>query len=1077
MSLDQFFPKHYIARDPNVDKAVFSLTAESQYPIIIEANHQPMTLVGDQTQTQVKDVDFIEDFLTGERGDGNGFRSLFLLGEPGTGKSHLIAWLREHLKSSADQRDTNYWVLNVARNEGVVSILKKLSTLVTEKGHADWVSDIESADMWTSEQIWDATFELIGGPMRLFLQEDYPKYGGHIDTIFEDEELDRDGREEIYKMMNALLTNEQFVTKFLLGKRESVEQKPLFNLFRDNINPERIGAETIQRSFVYTDFVWDLAKEKGSFSKSHELNLHFQRFIEEVATKKENSRYIKLLNSVLSGVLDKVIKKERNLQNFSLESKITELREKIHTLQQETGSRNEFIILFEDLVAGAAGTNLPEQINELIMASIVDDTVAGVITRCTIRSIIGCTKGFYESLPPETLKSRTQEGSVTEKWFIATKSAFTEDDAVALVSRYLHAARLGVDTLQNLRTTQPDTWRDFDQNTLPQNNKELEQLKSFGFSTLEYPLFPLNSFAIKSMYTNAVKPDGSVSIRKLLDQVKDFLALYEQWMKQPNSLLKSPELSQLFPNAADVNTQLLSYGYESVSEECEQFLNIYGLYDQPQALWDWYGLQKLDGLPLLPVSGSGFPGIEPIINPPPPPPKKLNPISVALNKWYKGSDDPFVEKTVATPLRETAIRVLSYFGLQGTDSHNMGRGSIRMENMSIPGNGYIILQPTRTDKNKRHTLQLLQIMAALNENFNINVLNRTQQTMLIEWVETQRPLIEAKRKESVGFNAISNKPGEYGININGVKNEHLQYDVQWLRWTVPMQLELQNLHHPLETIEQCMQALQTPVPLSVKILPTTDTFMPSKRLVDINGTINRSQRIVKLHKDHCFLHEKIVKASRVLPYIQKWLEEKSTSNHSPTQAPSNPKGNSALTTIMHHYNDIMVYLRSVPDALEEELKEIQAEMEQWWGFSDRAPTLEELTKIAKIVHPMAHTAGLPKLTSTLAFLGESTITLAKFNKSQGPTQWTPGESFTFPDTPHQQLTFRTSATFKRLEHARDFGQTLFDWLNQSTDILNNRNSNVSSTAVDFQQQMTTIENQLSTTHATLCAQSNNGVTK
>ncbi|MEH2026837.1 protein DpdH [Nostoc sp.] len=426
------------------------------------ATHHPIAMYRQDSikalsQNEYDEAQFLHDFLAEKD-----FAFVPVLGETGTGKSHLIRWLQANIKST-DRRK----VLLIPRiGTNLKDIIEKILNIA--EFEADKLDEYRKRLNQSSRTFTDraAREQLLNN-----LAFQVGINGQHTRAKLADEET----QQYLIENLAALLYDDFF--------RE--------HLLRDGEIIHRLVIHTLGYQYTIEDI-----NERREFS-IEDLPLNFQDIGKAGYKAKEFYRslvgdpeYIqKPTVTWLNDHLDEAITQVLNFGREDLQQLMREVRE---TLAEKN---IELVLLIEDF-AKLQGID-----REVLEAVLARPQQAENKPLCAMRTALACTTGYFKNLI-DTVQQRVTFSVNLNIDTVGEKSLITQDDIQVFVARYLNAVRLKEQDIENWANSQ--------------NRDEIESACSecehshachTGFGHVQgMGLYPFNSKALEQMFSR-VNPD------------------------------------------------------------------------------------------------------------------------------------------------------------------------------------------------------------------------------------------------------------------------------------------------------------------------------------------------------------------------------------------------------------------------------------------------------------------------------------------------------------------------------------------------------------------------------------------
>lgn len=425
---------------PETVTATIATEAASPSDAVLLATHTPLGIRRRAESTAISETQFLHEFLDGP--DKEGVRIAPVLGESGSGKSHLVRWVRAKMPNKQGRH-----------------------VIYLEKAHTSLRDVIES---------------LLLGQTGPNFDEIRAQLAGLRETVRQDQ-LERKILDELAgAVREAKVAPGDFLTKALVGDRG------LYTLLHDltfreymlrpgSFVPKRaehalrgrgLDDEDVPPTFTLSDLPLDIVNHANL---GHANELARQMYKRLTSDPGMQAAALVLLNDNL----DYAVMRAANLGVGSVHQTFMAIRE--HFVGQE------IVLLIEDFV-------LIQGIRRDILDAIIEvGTIGGVERYATVRTLMAVTPGYYDSLP-DTFRTRVEASSpIYEVDVRLDDKAVGGKTVVDFVGRYLNAARLGASRLEEA--------------TEPLNACEAcpvmdECHAAFGVSRDGFGLYPYNDGAI-----------------------------------------------------------------------------------------------------------------------------------------------------------------------------------------------------------------------------------------------------------------------------------------------------------------------------------------------------------------------------------------------------------------------------------------------------------------------------------------------------------------------------------------------------------------------------------------------------
>lgn len=387
---------------PETVTATIATEAASPSDAVLLATHTPLGIHRRSERTAISETQFLEEFLEGPAKEG--VRIAPVLGESGSGKSHLVRWVRAKMPKKLGRH-----------------------VIYLEKAHTSLRDVIES---------------LLLGQTGPKFDEIRAQLAGLRESVRQDQ-LERKILDELAgAVREAKVAPGDFLTKALVGDRGlyTLLHDPTFREYMlrpGSFVPKRaehalrgrgLDDEDVPPTFTLEDLPLDIVNHANL---SHANELARQMYKRLTSDPGMQAAALVLLNENL----DYAVMRAANLGVGSIQQAFMAIRE------QFVG--DEIVLLIEDFV-------LIQGIRRDILDAIIEvGTIGGVERYATVRTLMAVTPGYYDSLP-DTFRTRAEASSpIYEVDVRLDDKAVGGKMVVDFVGRYLNAARVGADRLDN----------------------------------------------------------------------------------------------------------------------------------------------------------------------------------------------------------------------------------------------------------------------------------------------------------------------------------------------------------------------------------------------------------------------------------------------------------------------------------------------------------------------------------------------------------------------------------------------------------------------------------------------------
>lgn len=437
---------NYVCWSSAVVTATIPTEAATPSDAMLLATHSPLRItraaeVGDQESSRiVSEREVLDEFLMGAA--NNGVRVATVLGESGTGKSHLIRWVKANLGEDTPRRHVVY--------------LKKSETSLRDVVEALLIRQ-EDPEL---EEIRRRVSSLGAGMTQDEMEQR---------LLAELAEVMRTA--EPRTPLARALVGENGLSLFFLD--------PLFrrHLLRPGSFVQRRAAHALHGrapdepdvplEFTVDELPLDIVEHADIRDAAAATQLLFRR----LANPQLQAEAVRLLNDSL----DLAVTRAASLNVGDLGRAFRKIREKL--------VGQEIILLIED-VALIQGVR-----RDLLEAIVESGTDQGKEKYATVRTMMAVTPGYYRENLPETFRYRAEASSPVCVVDVDLDSqSAQEQDLVDFVGRYLNAARVGKTKIEATPQDVP--------NGCTRCEFESSCHAAFGASRQGYGLYPYNEAAI-----------------------------------------------------------------------------------------------------------------------------------------------------------------------------------------------------------------------------------------------------------------------------------------------------------------------------------------------------------------------------------------------------------------------------------------------------------------------------------------------------------------------------------------------------------------------------------------------------
>ncbi|RKH43187.1 hypothetical protein D7Y23_29795 [Corallococcus sp. AB050B] len=456
-------------------------TEALQVPLeVFLATHHPVRMTRQDLQTGVARQDYSEKAFLEDFFQPSSFAFVPILGDAGTGKSHLVRWLHANISSNEQRR-----VLLIPKvGTNLRSVIDRiLGNLRGERFDALRKRLREETDSLTEGRAREVLLNNLA-------TESGPN-GAHGNMGL------TEGEEYCVQVLPHLL-HDPFFRKFFLADGGIIDRLATHVLGRF----DKVERLTERRQFAESDLSFNLADVSRASADARDV--YFQ--LNEPTVLKEAVRW-------LNRNLDAAIASLLHLRGEGLLELMTEVREEL------ASQGVELVLLIEDF-AKLQGIE-----HQLLEALLVRSAQEGRRPICGIRTALACTSGYFKNFH-ETVRQRATFTVNLDVDTQVTSDMEGKGEIVRFVCRYLNAARLPANTLN---AWYRDTLEGRADSVRPPNACEgcphLDGChRAFGESD-GVGLYPFNANALHRMMER-VSPGRFVPRLLLKDVLKHTLEMY-----------------------------------------------------------------------------------------------------------------------------------------------------------------------------------------------------------------------------------------------------------------------------------------------------------------------------------------------------------------------------------------------------------------------------------------------------------------------------------------------------------------------------------------------------------------------
>jgi hypothetical protein len=414
---------------------------------VLLSTHSPLRItrqrgeVGGRSSTDsVSENDVLDEFLNAS--PTSGVLVATVLGESGTGKSHLIRWIEANIKAQPHRH-----VIYLQKTEtSLKDVIEKL--LLDQKDPEFEEIRRKLSSLGSGMTLDEMEQRILDG-----LAEALRTRQG--DNPFAKKLVGEDGLRLIFLdplLRSHLLLPNSFVKRYshyaLYGRGESEPDVPL--------------------EFTFEDLPTDIV----SYSSLDDAALATRTVVRDLISKPAmQSEAVRLLNEVLEAATTKAA----SLNAGDVSQAFKRIREKF--------AGHEIVLLIED-VALIQGVR-----RDLLDAIVEVGVVQGEEKYATVRTMLAVTTGYYRELLPDTFRTRAEASSPVYTVEVEFDTPGADEQVfVDFMGRYLNAARVGKSDLEQASPEVP--------NACLTCEFQPSCHAAFGTSEQGYGLYPYNKAAL-----------------------------------------------------------------------------------------------------------------------------------------------------------------------------------------------------------------------------------------------------------------------------------------------------------------------------------------------------------------------------------------------------------------------------------------------------------------------------------------------------------------------------------------------------------------------------------------------------
>jgi hypothetical protein len=462
------------------------------------------------------------------------FAFIPVLGSAGTGKSHLVRWLKENIPQSPNRHvllvpkiDTNLW--------DVLDRMLNLPGIKDDAHFDDYRNRLRRAtgelrsEKEAREKLLNNLAVACGvnGPHKM---QGLNEYQDEIAKKLPDLLYDPFFREELLRDGGVI----HRLVEHTIGKSREIERLEAKRGFKEE----------------------DLPLQVSAIKKASERARGFYQLLLGDSTKRLHAEVVDWLNIHLSAAITELLE----LRGDALTRLMREVREVL-------AARNmELVLLIEDF-AKLQGIDM-----QLLEAIITKPHVAGGHQLCPMRTVLACTKGYFGTLF-DTVQTRVDFCVTLDPPTGSSEGERSPEELEQFIARYLNSVRASEPQLE----TWLESIRSPDEDLFSPPNRcdgcvyRPHCHEAFGHQD-GVGLYPFTSIAIRRM-TERASPDGFNPRFVIKDVLKAVMATYAEELSlgrfPPGALLDHFKGSRL---SAPVNNDLKQFDPNPISQERRRVL-------------------------------------------------------------------------------------------------------------------------------------------------------------------------------------------------------------------------------------------------------------------------------------------------------------------------------------------------------------------------------------------------------------------------------------------------------------------------------------------------------------------------
>ncbi|WP_304684272.1 hypothetical protein [Ileibacterium valens] len=468
----------------------------------------------------------------------NEHRFITVYGVSGTGKSHLIRWLKTEMER------------NHLENEIIMFIRRSDNTL---RGALEQLLQIDefqnSEDRNILDRLVKARDSITGN--HALKSKLYYSLLNLIDLNIHSEDNSLSSS-DIRRLLNFL--KDEQITNRLIEIEDGPIDRITSKISTDSRFVDRdLVAEFKPEDFNYRNFFPDDNSEtKFNVEAGKAANRFYRKLTEDDSGELKNE-----ISKFLNRLIPKMIQETTGIQKG-------DLREQFHQIRRELKKKNKNLTIFIEDITSFTGVD--EELLDVLMEEHTGDYSSAEF--CRITSVVGTTTHYLRDNFRDNHKDRISK-------YIEVKSEqFTEKDRCRLFAQYLNVISLPAE-LVNQWYLEAEDITDIPVHDDPYKSFWLDQVAINAKETIS--LFPFTKQSIENLYKSILKESGKRTTRYILTKIlKPFVNEYLYNPNQFPSYSLAAEASNTGINTVlnqVLETSLLS---EQERQRYSRFLKIWG---------------------------------------------------------------------------------------------------------------------------------------------------------------------------------------------------------------------------------------------------------------------------------------------------------------------------------------------------------------------------------------------------------------------------------------------------------------------------------------------------------------------